>query len=86
MSCTNSLSAEECQSAEPFAQWGWVVLALTVDAAVAVLVGFTDHLIYLVVGELLADRGHDVTELGRRNKAVVVTIEDLYEWLAGTPR
>lgn len=50
---------------------------LTVNAPVAVLVGLTDHLVNLVIGQLLADRRHDMTKLGRRNEAVVVTVKDL---------
>lgn len=50
---------------------------LTVDPSVAVLVSLPDHLIDLVIGELLADAGHDVPELSGGNEAVVVTVEDL---------
>lgn len=50
---------------------------LTVDASVTVLVGLANHLVDFVVGELLTDRGHDVTQLGGRDEAVVVTVEDL---------
>lgn len=50
---------------------------LTVNASVTVLVSLTDHLINLVVSQLLSDGGHDVTELSGRDEAVVVTIEDL---------
>ena len=50
---------------------------LTVNATVTVLVSLPNHLIDLVVGKLLADRGHDMTQLGSRNEAVVVAVEDL---------
>ena len=49
----------------------------TVDTPIAVLVGLADHLVNLVVSQLLADRGHDVAKLGRRDEAVVITVEDL---------
>jgi hypothetical protein len=52
-------------------------MALTVNTPVTVLVGLADHLIDLVVGQLLADRGHDMAQLGRRDETVVVAIEDL---------
>lgn len=51
--------------------------ARTVDASVTVLVGLPDHLINLVVGELLTDGGHDVSELGGGDESVVVAIKDL---------
>lgn len=54
-----------------------VVAALTVDAAVSVLVSLSDHLVDLVVGQLLADRGHDVAQLGSGDESVVVAVEDL---------
>jgi len=46
-----------------------VHLAITVD------IGFSDHLIDLLVGELLSQIGHDVTQLGRRNETVAVFVE-----------
>jgi hypothetical protein len=52
-------------------------VAPTVNTPIAVLVGLADHLIDLVVGQLLADRSHDVAQLGRRDEAVVVAVEDL---------
>ena len=50
---------------------------LTINAAITILVSLPDHLVNLVVSELLADRSHNVTELGSGNETVVVTIEDL---------
>lgn len=49
----------------------------TVDSPVAVLVGLTNHLVNFVVCKLLADRGHDVTQLSRGDESVVVAVEDL---------
>ena len=53
--------------------------ARTVNPAVAILVGFANHLVDFVVCKLLADRRHDVAQLGRRDKAIVVAIEHLRE-------
>lgn len=50
---------------------------LTVDSAITILVSLSDHLINLVIGELLADGGHDVSEFGSGNEAVVIAVEDL---------
>jgi hypothetical protein len=41
------------------------------------LVRLADHLIHLFIRKLLADRGHDVSQLGSRYEPVVVTIENL---------
>jgi hypothetical protein len=49
----------------------------TVNTPVSVLVGFANHLVNLVVGQLLADGSHDMAKLGGGNEAVVVTVEDL---------
>merc|ERR1719478_1408185 len=49
---------------------------LVVDLAVTVNVGLADHLVDLLVGELLAEVGHDVAELSRRDEAVAVLVED----------
>lgn len=51
--------------------------SLTVNPSVTVLVGLADHLVDLVVSQLLADGGHNVTQLGGGDEAVVVTVEDL---------
>jgi hypothetical protein len=53
------------------------LFARTVDTPVAILVSLTDHLIHLIVCELLADRSHDMTELSSRDEAIVITVEDL---------
>ena len=50
---------------------------LVVDLTVAVDVGLPDHLVDLLVGELLPKVGHDVTELGGGDEAVAVLVEDL---------
>jgi len=47
---------------------------LVVDLAVTVDVGFPDHLVHLLVGELLAEVGHHVTQLGGRDEAVAVLV------------
>jgi len=73
MSCTNSLSVSWLATFAPAGH----TASPTVDSAVSILVGLPNHLIDLVVGELLADRGHDVTELGRRDEAVIVAVENL---------
>lgn len=49
----------------------------TVNATVTVLVCLADHLVHLVIGELLANRCHNVTELGSGDEAIVVTVENL---------
>mmetsp|Transcript_2178 Transcript_2178/g.7340 ORF Transcript_2178/g.7340 Transcript_2178/m.7340 type:complete len:210 (+) Transcript_2178:1150-1779(+) len=50
---------------------------LVVDLAVAVDVGFAEHLVDFFVGELFAEVGHDVAELGGGDEAVAVLVEDL---------
>merc|ERR1712199_141159 len=50
---------------------------LVVDLAVTVNVGLAEHLIDLLVGELLAEVGHDVAQLGSGDEAVAVLVEDL---------
>ena len=50
---------------------------LTINASIAILVGLADHLVNLVISQLLANRGHDMTELGGGDEAVVVTVENL---------
>lgn len=76
MSWTNSLSARGGVSI-----WGVVSGIVggvhTVDPAITILVRLADHLIDLVVSELLTNGSHDVTELGSGNEAVVVAIEHL---------
>ena len=41
----------------------------TVNSPITILVRFADHLVYLVVGQLLADGGHDVAQLGGGDEA-----------------
>merc|ERR1719199_2199718 len=50
---------------------------LVVDLAVAVNVRLADHLVTLLVGELLAEVGHDVAELGGGDEPVAVLVEHL---------
>jgi hypothetical protein len=73
MSWTNSLSGTPLVRARPRD----LATVLTVNTPIAVLVGLADHLIDLVVSQLLADRGHDVAQLGRRDETVVVAVKDL---------
>lgn len=51
-------------------------LTFIINLAIAVNVGLADHLIHLLVRELLAEIGHDVAQLGRRDEAVAVLVED----------
>lgn len=51
---------------------------LTVNASIAVLIGLANHLVNLVVGKLLTNGGHDVTQLGGGDEAVVVAVKDLF--------
>lgn len=52
-------------------------MSQTVDPSITVLVSLADHFVDLVVSELLADRGHDMPELGGGDEAVVIAVEDL---------
>jgi hypothetical protein len=45
--------------------------------AVTIDIGLTDHLIHLLVGQLFAEVGHDVSQFGCGNESVSVSIEDL---------
>ena len=49
-----------------------VFKTFVVDLTVAVDVGFSDHLVNLLVSQLLAQVGHHVSELGGRDKTVAV--------------
>merc|ERR1712146_15172 len=49
---------------------------LVVDLAVTVNVRLADHLIDLLVRQLLAKVGHDVAQLSSGNEAVAVLVED----------
>merc|ERR1719198_207534 len=49
---------------------------LVVDLTVTVNVSLADHLINLLVRQLLAEVGHDVPQLGGRDEAVAVLVED----------
>jgi hypothetical protein len=52
---------------------------LVVDLAITIDIGLTDHLIDLLVGELLTQVGHDVTQLGGGDETISIAIEDLGE-------
>lgn len=80
MSWTNSLSAYRVSERSPPVQPTGDEKkgeSHTVNSAIAVLVSFTDHLVNLIIGELLANRRHDVAQLGRGDEAVVVAVEYL---------
>ena len=46
-----------------------------VDLAVAVNVGLADHFVHLLIGQLLAQVGHYVAQLGRRNVAIAILVK-----------
>jgi hypothetical protein len=50
----------------------------TINPAITILIRLTNHLIDLIVGQLLANGGHDVTQLCSRDETVVVTVKDLF--------
>lgn len=50
---------------------------LVVDVAIAVDVGFPDHLVDLFVGQLFPEVGHHVPQFGGRDESVAVSVEDL---------
>ena len=50
---------------------------LVVDLAITINIGLADHFINFLVSELLAQVGHDVTELGGRDETVAVLVEHL---------
>merc|ERR1712057_40607 len=50
---------------------------LVVELAITINISLTDHLVDLLVGGLLAEVGHDVTELSSGDEAVAVLVEDL---------
>lgn len=77
MSWTNSLSVQVCVSTK-IRTWRLRSLRrLTVNPPVTVLVGLANHLVDLVVGQLLADGGHDVAQLSSGDEAVVIAVENL---------
>ena len=55
---------------------GQQIVTFVVDLTVAVDVGFSDHLVDLLVSELLAEVGHHVPQLGCRDETVAILIED----------
>jgi hypothetical protein len=50
----------------------------TVNPAIAILIGFSDHLINFIICQLLSNGCHDVAEFGSGDETVVVTIEYLW--------
>jgi hypothetical protein len=50
---------------------------LTVDPSISILVSLSDHLIDLVISQLLSNGCHDMTEFSGRDESIVVTIKDL---------
>jgi hypothetical protein len=49
-----------------------MIITFIVDLTVSVDVCLPDHLVHLLVGQLLAQVGHHVTQLGRRDETVAV--------------
>lgn len=49
----------------------------TVDSPITILISLSDHLINLIICQLLTNGCHDMTELSGRDEAVVITIENL---------
>ena len=54
---------------------GTIDLTFVVDLPVAVNVGLPDHLVHLLVRQLLAQVGHHVPQLRRADEAVAVLVE-----------
>lgn len=52
-----------------------VYLTFVVDLTVAINVGLADHLVDLLVRQLLAQVRHDVAQLGGRDETVAVLVE-----------
>jgi hypothetical protein len=52
-------------------------LRRTIDSSITILISLSDHLIDLIICQLLANGRHDMTELSSRDEAIVITIEDL---------
>jgi hypothetical protein len=48
---------------------------LVVDLAIAIDISLTDHLVDLLIGQLLAEVGHDVAELGSGDETILVLVE-----------
>ena len=48
---------------------------LIVDLAIAINVGLADHLVDLLVGQLLTQIGHDVAKLGGRDVPIAVLVK-----------
>lgn len=48
-----------------------------IDLAISVNISFTNHLINLLIGELLTQVGHNVTKFGGGNETVAVLVEHL---------
>lgn len=46
-----------------------------VDLAIAVNVGLADHFVHLLIGQLLAQVGHYVAQLGGRNVAIAILVK-----------
>jgi hypothetical protein len=49
----------------------------TIDTSITILIGLSDHLIDLIICQLLSDGCHDMAKLGSGDESIVVTIEDL---------
>jgi len=49
----------------------------TINSSITILIGLSDHLIDLIIRQLLTNGCHNMAKLSSRDEAVVVTIEDL---------
>merc|ERR1719506_895979 len=50
---------------------------LVVDLTISIDICLTDHLVNLLICQLLAQVGHDVTQLSSRDKPVAIAVKDL---------
>merc|ERR1740121_3435756 len=52
---------------------------LVIDLAIPIHIGFTDHLLHLLVCQLLAEVGHAMSKLGCGDEATAIAVEHLEE-------
>merc|ERR1719198_1341072 len=50
---------------------------LVVDLPIAINISLTDHLVDFLIGELLTQVGHNVTQFSRTDEAIAITIKNL---------
>lgn len=48
-----------------------------VDVSIAIDVSLSDHLVNLLISQLLSQIGHDVSELSSRDQSITITIKHL---------